>query len=162
MFESYTFAGKYWSQTFIMPTVLLDNNPHISICSCWKRNNTFMSYLKTHTGTKSRNVSVASRLLPSDLHYLKKVKSAENGTMTSPAYGFTIPDRAGTDPGIVCSQRNPNIPNIARRPLLISEIKPRAFASSDLSLLKPKGSYRLKGTGCGRLSKVGYFPGLPP
>lgn len=91
-----------------------------------------------------------------------KVKSAEKGAITSPAYGLTIPERAGTDPGIVCSQRKPKIPNIAKRPLLISEINPRALDSADLFLLKPKGSNKFKGTGWGRFSNVGYFPGFPP
>lgn len=82
--------------------------------------------------------------------------------MTSPAQGLTIPDNAGTDPGMVCSHKNPKIPNMARRPLLISEIKPRALASADRFLLKPNGSYKFRGTGWGMPSNVGYFPGLPP
>ena len=68
----------------------------------------------------------------------------ESGAITSPAYGCTIPDKAGTLPGIVCSHKNPKIPNIARRPLLISFTNPAAFASSDLFLLHPNGSYKLR------------------
>ena len=38
---------------------------------------------------------------------------------------------------------------LARRPLLISMLSLRAFCSSDSFFVTPKGSKRLKGTGCG-------------
>ena len=57
---------------------------------------------------------------------------------------------------MVCSQRKPKIPSMARRPLLISFLSPAALASSDLFLEKPKGSNKLKGTGWGMSSKAGF------
>jgi len=39
---------------------------------------------------------------------------------------------------------------MARRPLLISARRPLAFFSGEAFLLKPKGSYRLSGSGCGQ------------
>ena len=68
----------------------------------------------------------------------KKVKVSP--AMRSPLYGLTIPDKAGTLPGIVCSVMNPNKPSIANRPLLISALSPLAFFSALAFLDKPKGS----------------------
>merc|ERR1712078_485971 len=93
------------------------------------------------------------------------------------------PFSAGTEPGTAPSLRRLIRPIIARRPLLISVCSFFAFHSSLLFLLKPKGSYKFKGTGCGRSGppsesssvptpdcpfspfgrlKGGKKPGLPP
>ena len=62
------------------------------------------------------------------------------GAIGSPLYGCTIPLSSGTDPGVVCSLRNPRIPICANLPLLISAFKPLALLSSLLFLLSLNGS----------------------
>merc|ERR1719159_387396 len=70
-------------------------------------------------------------------------------TLIGPDDGIR-PLRAGTDPGTAPSLSRLIKPIMARRPLLISVFNFWAFHSSLLFLLKPNGSYRLRGTGCGR------------
>ena len=81
---------------------------------------------------------------------------AAKGTMMLPEYDLRPRlVRKGTEPGVCDSARKPIRPIMARRPLLISVIRPLAFFSGDLFLESLKGSYKLKGTGWGMLSKVG-------
>merc|ERR1719271_923880 len=103
------------------------------------------------------------------------VKSNGDITLISPDAGMR-PLRAGTEPGIAPSLRKLIKPIIARRPLLISVCSFLAFHSSLLFLLRLKGSYKLRGTGCGRSGRpsasprtpfteplnAGNLPGLPP
>ena len=49
----------------------------------------------------------------------------------------------------LAAQRNEKMPIIARRPLFTSISSRRSFVASVI-LKRPKGSYRSKGTGCGR------------
>jgi len=51
--------------------------------------------------------------------------------------------------------KSPKRPIMARRPLLISVIRPLAFCSGVLFLESLNGSNRLNGTGCGSWSNVG-------
>ena len=57
---------------------------------------------------------------------------------------------AGTEPGILLSLRKAIRPSIARRPLLISATSDFAFFSADIFFVKPNGSHRSSGAGCGR------------
>ena len=76
--------------------------------------------------------------------------------MMLPLYAFSPSEvRPGTEPGVCVSARKPKRPIMARRPLLISVIRPLAFCSGVLFLLILNGSNRLNGTGCGSWSKVG-------
>jgi hypothetical protein len=69
--------------------------------------------------------------------------------MISPSYGLMPnPASPGTEPGTFDSDRKPNSPIIASRPLLTSAKRPFAFFSDDAFLESLKGSKRLKGTGC--------------
>merc|ERR1719261_596289 len=83
--------------------------------------------------------------------YPKSGLAKSNGdiTLISPDAGMS-PLRAGTEPGTAPSLKRDIKPIIARRPLLISTCSFFAFHSSLLLLLKPKGSYKFRGTGCGR------------
>merc|ERR1719460_2919996 len=80
--------------------------------------------------------------------YPKNGLEKSNGDMTliSPDAGMR-PLRRGTEPGTAPSLMRLIKPIIARRPLLISILSLLAFHSSLLLLLKPKGSYRFRGTG---------------
>jgi len=64
--------------------------------------------------------------------------------MQFPPYGMAISFSSGTDPGTASAARNPKIPIIARRPLLISITSRRSFFSADIFLLKPNGEQRNK------------------
>merc|ERR1719313_997776 len=87
---------------------------------------------------------------------------AEKGAITSPSYGLMRPVRNGTEPGTLASEIKLKRPIMARRPLLISMLSLRALSSSLSPLVKPNGSNRLNGTGCGISLKLGKYPGLPP
>ena len=58
--------------------------------------------------------------------------------------------------GVTCSPldaaQKPMMPIMARRPLLISATRDFSFFSADIFLVKPKGSHRSRGTGCGNAS----------
>merc|ERR1719182_125234 len=54
--------------------------------------------------------------------------------MTSPAYGLTMPARAGTEPGTFCAARKPMMPSIASRPLLTSTHHFPLYCPSSVSL----------------------------
>ena len=60
------------------------------------------------------------------------------------------PASPGTEPGSCDSDRKPMRPIIARRPLLTSASRLFAFFSGEAFLLKPRGSNRLSGSGCGQ------------
>ena len=62
------------------------------------------------------------------------------------------------------AEMRPKMPIIARRPLFTSARSAFSLRSGVIFEVKPKGSHRLSGTGCGRLTseKAGKKPGLPP
>ena len=72
-----------------------------------------------------------------------------NGAITSPAYGLMRPASAGTEPSTFCAAMIDMMPIIARRPLFTSAISPCCLRYSESFLVKPNGSHRSSGTGCG-------------
>ena len=77
-------------------------------------------------------------------------------TIESPSYGLMpAPARSGTEPGTLASARNAMMPICARRPLLISAMRPLAFFSGEAFFERLNGSKRLSGTGCGIWEGVG-------
>ena len=72
-----------------------------------------------------------------------------------PSYaGILSASSGGTEPGTVASEMSEKMPNMARRPLLISASSPRIFCASVFSGNHLNGSYRSK-INSGRLPWMG-------
>merc|ERR1719482_466909 len=83
-----------------------------------------------------------------------ELSAAVKGAMYSPAYGVMPSEsRPGTMRPFDAEQR-PKMPSIARRPLLISARSAFALRSGVIFFVKPKGSKRLSGSGCGQNSSL--------
>ena len=98
----------------------------------------------------------------------KKLKSAAKGAQMFPEYGWTIEERAGTEPETLAAETTEMMPIIAARPFCSSIVRRLALTSSGILSIVLKKGWKRSGAKCGTLPfalllrKEGNTPGLPP